>query len=143
MRRAQRAAGREPGFLKFVFVAGLSVPLNLAARAWLSTAVRYELAVVLSHLVGMAAAFLLTRRYVFGASGQGLPRELSRFALVNAVSLSITWLVSVSLFRVVFPAIHFTAMPELVAHGLGLGAAAVTSYLGHRHYSFGRPPAGN
>jgi putative flippase GtrA len=123
-------------FLKFVFFAGLSVPVNLGARALLSLVVRYELAVVLSHLVGMAVAYVLTRRFVFGSSGRGVTGELGRFAVVNAVSLGITWTISVGLVRIVFPAVGFTFMPELIAHGAGLFCAAVSSYVGHRRFSF-------
>lgn len=123
-------------FLKFVFFAGLSVPVNLGARMLFSVVVRYELAVVLSHLVGMAVAYVLTRRFVFGSSGRSVTGELGRFAIVNAVSLGITWTVSVGLVRIVFPAIGYTFMPELIAHGMGLFCAAVSSYVGHRRFSF-------
>jgi len=128
------------GFVGFVVAAGLSVPVNLAARALLSTVVPYELAIVLSHLVGMAVAFTLTRRFVFGASGRGVSAELGRFAAVNALSLAITWGVSVTLVRILFPAIGYRHFPELTGHFAGLCCAAVSSYLGHRYWSFARRP---
>jgi len=129
------------GFFGFVVAAGLSVPVNLAARALLSMVVRYEVAIVLSHLVGMAVAFTLTRRFVFGSSGRGVSGELGRFAAVNALSLAITWAVSVTLVRLVFPAVGYRYFPELTGHFAGLCCAAVSSYLGHRHWSFARGPS--
>jgi len=126
------------GFFRFVVAAGLSVPVNLAARAIFSLVMPYEVAIVLSHLVGMAVAFTLTRRFVFGASGRGVGGELGRFAAVNAVSLAVTWAVSVTLVRVVFPAVGYRYFPELTAHFAGLCCAALSSYAGHRYYSFAK-----
>jgi putative flippase GtrA len=137
-RLERRLAGRNLHFLWFVFVAGLSVPFNLAARVLFSTRMPYELAVVLSHGVGMLVAFALTRAFVFGPSERAPHSELGRFLLVNLMSLAITWLVSVALLRIVFPALRFDLEPGVVAHFLGLAAASVASYMGHRHFSFGR-----
>jgi putative flippase GtrA len=122
----------------FVFVAVMSVPVNLAARVLFSRVVSYEIAVVLSHLVGMLTAYLLTRTFVFDASGRSRRSEMVRFLLINVVSLAITWGVSVGLLRLVFPAFAGLWQPGLVAHAIGLACASVSSYFGHRHYSFGR-----
>lgn len=141
---SQRLAGsgsaRERGwhFARFVFVAGLSVPVNLGARVLLSTLVPYEIAIVLSHLVGMATAFALTRRFVFGPSGRPVHGELLRFGLVNALSLSVTWVVSVGLVRLVFPVIGYELAPYFTAHLAGLAASSLSSYWGHRRFSFAR-----
>jgi putative flippase GtrA len=125
-------------YLWFVFVAGLSVPVNLAARVMFSRVVSYEVAVVLSHFVGMLTAFLLTRTLVFDASGRSRRSEMGRFLLVNLLSLAITWSVSVGLLRMVFPAFGGLWQPGLLAHAIGLACASVSSYFGHRYYSFGR-----
>jgi len=125
-------------FLRFVIAAGLSVPVNLGARVLLSRVIAYEVAIVLSHLCGMLTAYVLIRSFVFEPSGRRPSSELTRFALVNVVSLVVTWVVAVGLLRVVFPRIGFAASPEFVAHFLGLGVAPFTSFYGHRRYSFGR-----
>ena len=125
-------------FIRFVVAAGLSVPVNLGTRILFSQAMPYEIAIVLSHGCGMLTAYALTRLFVFERSGRSAPSELGRFAAVNAVSVVQTWIVAVALVRIVFPRIGFATEPELVAHAVGLGCASVTSYLGHRHYSFGK-----
>ena len=125
-------------FLRFVIAAGLSVPVNLLARVALSTVVAYELAVVLSHVVGMLVAWGLTRLFVFEPSGAPMRVELGRFALVNVVSGAVTWLVAVGLLRTVFPAIGFVEQTELVAHVAGLTVSAIASFFGHRAFSFRR-----
>ena len=126
-------------FLRFVVAAGLSVPVNLGTRILFSRHLPYEVAIVLSHACGMVTAYVLTRLFVFERSGRSAGSELGRFALVNVVSATQTWLVAVGLVRLVFPAIGFDAQPELVAHVVALGLASVTSFYAHRLYSFGRP----
>lgn len=134
-------SGRVDGrirFLRFLVAAGLSVPVNLGTRILFSRALPYEVALVLSHLCGMLTAYALTRLFVFERSGRSARSELTRFAAVNVVSVVQTWIVAVGLVRLVFPHIGFDREPELVGHVIGLAAASVTSYLGHRHYSFGK-----
>ena len=128
--RAQRR------FLRFVLAAGASVPVNIAARVVLSNWVRYEIAVLLSHLVGMLTAYTLTRLFVFEKSGRKLPSELARFALVNVYSAGQTWVVSVGLVYWVFPWVGFETWPELIAHVIGLALASVTSFVAHSRDSF-------
>ena len=125
-------------FLKFLVAAGLSVPVNLGSRVLLSRVMPYEAALVVSHLCGMLTAFLLTRSFVFERSGRRVSNELTRFTLVNVLSLIVTWVVAVGLLRLVFPRVGFDTQPELVAHIAGLGLASLTSFYGHRRYSFGQ-----
>ena len=124
-------------FLKFLVAGGLSVPVNLGSRLLLSRIMPYEAAVVVSHLCGMLTAFLLIRSFVFARSNRRVSNELARFTVVNLVSLSVTWIVAVGLVRIVFPRVGFDIYPELVAHVAGLGIASLTSFYGHRRYSFG------
>lgn len=125
-------------FLRFVLAAGASVPVNIGARIMFSRFMPYELAVLLSHAVGMLFAYTLTRLFVFEASGRSVRSELTRFALVNLVSAALTWIVSVALLRLVFPWIGFARQPELVAHVIGLACASLSSFVGHRRFSFRR-----
>lgn len=123
-------------FFFFVLASGASVPVNLGSRILFSKVVPFEIAVVFSHFVGMATAFVLTRTFVFKSSRTGRAGEFYRFALVNMVSLGQTWVVSELLLRLLFVKVGYSMYPELTAHAIGLGTAAFTSFLGHRHYSF-------
>jgi putative flippase GtrA len=126
-------------FVRFVIAAGLSVPFNLGSRVIFSYFVSFEIAVVLSQFVGMIVAFLLTRAFVFDSSPDDKIGEFSRFAIVNAVSLAQTWIVGVSVLRIVLPYFSFTYHPELVAHFVGLASSSVTAFIGHRYFSFREP----
>jgi len=54
------------------------------------------------------------------------------------VALGFVWVISVGLARVVFPAIGMTWHADDIAHLIGVLAPAVTSYVGHRFYTFAR-----
>ena len=86
-------------YIRFLVAGGLSVPVNLASRVLFSHWMPYELAIVLAHGCGMLTAYALTRLFVFEPSGRPGRVEVARFAVVNLVSVTITWLVAVGLVR--------------------------------------------
>jgi len=125
-------------FLKFLVTGGIAALVNLASRYVLNHLIPFEPAVVVAYLLGMTTAYLLARRFVFDASGRSVASEVRRFVLVNLVALGFVWVISVGLARVVFPAIGFTWHADDIAHLIGVLAPAVTSYIGHRFYTFAR-----
>ncbi len=129
-------------FGRFLLTGGVAAGVNVASRWVLSHALAYEVAVVIAYLAGMATAYLLSRAFVFARSGRSVADEATRFALVNVVALLQVWVVSVGLARLVFPAVGFGWHAEDIAHLIGVAIPAVTSYFGHRHFSFSRRPEG-
>lgn len=125
-------------FGRFLVTGGVAAGVNVGTRWLLSHAMVYEIAVVVAYLVGMVTAYALTRLFVFERSGRAMLDEAVRFALVNVVALAQVWIVSVGLARLVFPAIDFTWHAEDIAHLIGVAIPAVTSYFGHRHFSFAK-----
>lgn len=127
-------------YVRFVIAAGLSVPFNVASRVLFSIVLPFEIALILAHMVGMLVAYVLTRTFVFRSSLSRKSEELMRFAIVNIVSLLQTWVVAIALLRLVFPYLSFATYPELCAHVIGLSTASVTSFFGHRMFSFQERP---
>lgn len=125
-------------FLKFLVTGGIAALVNLLSRYALNHVISFEAAVVVAYLLGMSTAYLLARRFVFDASGRSVASEVRRFVLVNLVALGFVWAISVGLARIVFPAIGFTWHADDIAHLIGVLAPAVTSYIGHRFYTFAR-----
>ncbi len=125
-------------FGRFLVTGGVAAGVNVGSRWLLSHAMVYEVAVVVAYLIGMATAYALTRLFVFERSGRTMVDEAVRFALVNMVALVQVWVVSVGLARLVFPAIGFAWHAEDIAHLIGVAIPAVTSYFGHRHFSFAK-----
>lgn len=123
-------------FLRFVVTGGVAAAVNVASRWALDFVMPYAVAVCFAYLVGMTTAFILARMFVFDASGGTTHGQYARFALVNAVAFVQVWLVSVGLALLLFPAIGFTWHPDTVAHVIGVISPILTSYAGHKHFSF-------
>ena len=123
-------------FLRFLLTGGFAAAVNIGSRYLFNFVMPFEYAVLVAYLCGMATAFVLARLFVFEASGRSLGSDFYRFAIVNVFALALTWLISVGLVRYVFPAIGFTWYANDVAHIIGVLAPAVTSFVGHRFYTF-------
>lgn len=123
-------------FGRFLVTGGIAAGANVVSRWLLNFAMPFEAAVVVAYLIGMTTAYVLSRLFVFATSGRSVRDEFFRFAIVNAVALVQVWLVSVGLARYLFPAVGFTWYADDIAHMIGVVIPAVTSYLGHRHFSF-------
>lgn len=126
-------------FWTFVAVGGLAAIVNWFSRIMFSAqGFPFEFAVIVAYIFGMATAYLLSRMFVFERTGRSLASEIWRFVLVNIVALVIVWIVSVSLERWILPQIGWTWRPAEVAHGIGILSPIVTSYFGHRFFTFGK-----
>jgi len=123
-------------FVAFVVAGGIAAAVNIGSRILFSLVMRYEIAILVAYLCGMTVAYILNRMFVFAASGRGMPSEYARFTLVNLLAVAQVWIVSVGLARFVFPAVGFAWHAETVAHVVGVLVPVVTSYLGHKHFSF-------
>jgi len=123
-------------FFRFLLTGGFAALVNLATRYALNLAMPFEAAVVAAYLIGMATAYIFSRLFVFDGSGRSVGSEFSRFAIVNAFALILVWLISVGLARTVFPALGLRWYADDIAHFIGVLAPAVTSYLGHKHFTF-------
>lgn len=128
-------------FGRFLVTGGVAAGVNVASRWLFDFVMPFEAAVVVAYLAGMVTAYTLSKLFVFSRSGRSVSDEFLRFAIVNVVALAQVWVVSVGLARYGFPAIGFTWHADDVAHVIGVIVPAVTSYLGHRHFSFAARPA--
>ena len=99
-------------------------------------------AVIAAYATGMAIAFVLFRTFVFPGSPTPLARQISAFVLVNLLGVAQTWLLSLFLVDFLFPRLGFHIYPEAIGHALAIAAPVVTSWFGHRHFTFARanPP---
>jgi len=131
-------SGMTTEFLKFLVTGGLAALVNVASRYALNLVMPFEVAVVVAYLIGMTTAYILARFFVFQRSDRSIGSEFRRFTLVNLVALVLVWVISVGLARFVFPALAFTWHADDIAHLIGVLAPAVSSYFGHRLYTFAR-----
>jgi putative flippase GtrA len=127
---------RTSAFLRFLLAGGLAAGVNIASRYVFNTVMPFEIAVVVAYLCGMTTAYVLSRAFVFEASGRSRWEEFGRFGLVNLLAAAQVWLVSVGLARYGLPAVNWTFHPHEIAHVIGVLFPVVSSYLAHKHFSF-------
>ena len=123
-------------FGRFLLVGGIAAAINVISRIIYGACVDYSMSIVLAYLTGMVAAFVMARRFVFTPGRNSVRRSAAIFTLVNAVALIQTWVVSITLADHVFPTLGIRQHSETMAHIIGVGVPAFTSYIGHREWSF-------
>lgn len=127
---------RNSRFLSFLFVGGFAALVNVSARFFLSYILSYSVAIFLAYLVGMATAYILSKKFVYEKSGRAASHEILWFTLVNLFGVLQVWVVSIALARYAFPALGISWHTETLAHVIGVSSPAITSYFGHKHLSF-------
>lgn len=123
-------------FIKFLFVSGIAAVANIVARMLFSLWMAYAPAIVLAFCIGLGTAFCLNRLYVFRQADRPVHQQAVWFTVVNLAAVLQTLGISLLLADLVFPAIAFRWYPETVAHVLGVAAPVMTSYFGHKHFTF-------
>jgi putative flippase GtrA len=123
-------------FAAFVLIGGLAAALNVGARILVDQYVSYDVAIVIAFFIALTFAFSLNRAYVFTGGEGGIPKQYSRFLLINLLALIQVWGISVGLARWLFPAVGFEWNAETIAHAIGVVSPVATSFFLHKHFSF-------
>lgn len=123
-------------FAAFVAVGGTAAVVNFGSRILLSHWLPYVAAIVLAYCFGMLTAFVLNRLVVFRNPRNRLHQQAFWFVLVNLAALAQTVLVSLLFARWIFPLLSMDWRPETVAHAIGVAVPVLTSYWGHRRFTF-------
>lgn len=123
-------------FLLFLLCGGLAAALNWGSRFIFSIWLPFELAVVAAFIVGLLSGFLLMRWFVFIGGGQSLVSQAGKYLLVNIFALFQTLLISTLFARLLLPEIGVVKNIEALAHLVGVLTPVLTSYIGHKRWSF-------
>lgn len=123
-------------FIRFLSIGGIAAAVNFFSRILLSEWLVFKIAVIVAYMIGMVVAFILFRVFVFKASKHGIKKEAYYFVMVNLLAIVQVWLISVGLAEYLFPAIEFSFYREEIAHLVGISVPAITSYYGHKYWSF-------
>ena len=123
-------------FFQFLFVGGIAAGINFISRIGFNEFFSYRISIVLAYIIGMIVAFTLFKHYVFEKSKLHYSQEIKNFTIVNIFGIIQVWVISVGLAEYLFPSISFTFYPNEVAHFIGLGVPAISSYFGHKYFSF-------
>ena len=125
-----------PQFIRFLAAGGIAAGANFGSRFVFSVFFPYAVAVFFAYLVGMLVAFLLMRGNVFNASQGPLTPQVIKFAGVNLLAVLQTLAISLLLARWVLPSVGIEDQAEALGHLVGVLAPVVTSYFGHKLFTF-------
>lgn len=131
-------------FFRFLLAGGTAALVNVGSRVLYSHVMGYLPSVVVAYLTGMVTAFVLNRYLVFDGRGGQAGRQFIAFVLVNGVAVAQTVAISFLLGEWLLPGVLRSAsLAQTVGHVVGVLVPVLTSYLGHKHFSFRKPVAGS
>ena len=122
-------------FPRFLVAGGLAACANFGSRFLFSNWVDYQWAVLMAFCVGLSSGFLLNKYFVFARSSRRVRVEFSLYLAVNLFALAQTWLVSVYGAAWLEPAIGL-GPAQALAHLAGILCPVVSSYFGHKYFTF-------
>ncbi|GHU06660.1 hypothetical protein FACS1894158_13800 [Betaproteobacteria bacterium] len=125
-----------PQFVRFLIAGGVAAGVNFGSRFLYSFALAYEYAITAAFVTGLVTAFVLMRGHVFNATEGNIGKQLLRFVGVNLLALAQTLFISLVLARWLLPAIGVERHAEAIAHLCGVLVPVVTSYFGHKWFTF-------
>jgi len=121
-------------FLRFITLGSLAVFLNFFSRIILSAEFNYFISIILAQCIGMFAAFVLFRNYLFAPSNRSF--QWLRFIMVNLFSLVIILSVSHILVDYLLPTFGIIKYKYEIAHFIGIGSTVVSSFILHKFWTF-------
>ena len=125
-------------FFRFLVAGGIAAAANVLSRIAFSQFMGLAAAVVLAYCVGMLVAFVLMRSQVFPPSSSPVSHQVAKFVGVNLAAVLQTLVITLLLARWALPALGVRRFVEEIAHVVGVCVPVVTSYFGHKHFSFRR-----
>lgn len=123
-------------FILFLLSGGLAAGLNWGSRFIFSRWLPFELAVTAAFFVGLLSGFLLMRWFVFDGRGKPVIKQAGKYIVVNLFALAQTLLISSLLARWLLPEFGVVQHSEAIAHLVGVLVPVITSYIGHKRWSF-------
>jgi putative flippase GtrA len=122
--------------LRYLLFGAMAAGVNWGSRFGWSLLLPFHFAVVAAYATGMAFAFVTFRRFVFAGAGAAVGGQLRNFVIVNALGAAQTWVLAMVMVDKVLPAIGWTFQPEACGHAAAIAAPTVTSWFGHRYFTF-------
>ncbi|HEX7324216.1 MAG TPA: GtrA family protein [Rhodanobacteraceae bacterium] len=123
-------------FIGFVMASGFAALVNIATRIVFNRWMPFSASIVAAYVCGMITAFTLNRLFVFRETVNPFHRQAFWFVMVNVAAVIQTLIVSLVLARWVLPTIGFHWHVDTVAHVCGVVEPLITSFIGHKHFTF-------
>lgn len=123
-------------FVLFVVAGGLAAAVNFGSRIVFSQWLHYVPAIVIAYCLGMITAFTLNKLFVFNQASNRLHHQVLWFIVINLAAVAQTVAISLLLARWLLPALGIDFHNETMAHAAGVAVPVITSYIGHKRFSF-------
>lgn len=130
------SVGLSRQFVAFLAAGGIAAMANIGSRIIFSHWLPFAAAIVTAYVVGMIVAFVLFRLFVFGTPQHDLRRQVVYFTGVNIAAVLQVLGISLLLARWLLPRWGFHQHVDTIAHTVGVAVPALTSYIGHRFFTF-------
>ena len=127
---------KDNNFIKFVIACSIAATVNFCSRIFLGEYVSYITSIVVAYLFGMITAYTLCRLFVFTPVYNSTAKQMLYFTLVNGVAVIQTIIISLVLTNYFLLGVHNLHERETIAHFFGVCAPILTSYFGHKLFSF-------
>ncbi|MGM0884289.1 MAG: GtrA family protein [Bacillota bacterium] len=127
---------RSKQFVKFMLVGGSAAAVNFLSRLLLDYLLSYALSIIIAYIIGMIVAFLLNKWLVFEEADNQTTRQFIMFIVVNIFAVLQTYAISMLLVKWFLPFLDFDWHSHEVAHFVGISVPIVTSYIGHKYFTF-------
>jgi len=124
-------------FFTFSFFGLVALLINLGARLALNLFFSFSISVFLAHIFAMGCAYFLFQTYVF-RSYRNFKSSLFKFLIINFISLIQVWTVSYFMAYFILPSFGFSEFLYLISHLFGVFSTVITSFVGHKYWSFRR-----
>jgi putative flippase GtrA len=123
-------------FLRFLLTGGIAAIVNFLSRILFNLWVDFSVSVYLAYITGMVTAFFLKRHFVFSKGKQPISHSIGFFILVNIIAFLQTLGITMLFLHYVLPYFSIVKMTHEIAHAIGIMAPVITSYIGHKRWSF-------
>lgn len=125
-------------FLQFLFAGGIAALVNFFSRIILNQFFSFSTSIIIAYILGMITAYLLMRFLVFKSSSTSYHKSSIYFIVVNLLAVLQTWLISLFLFYTILPRLDIHFYSKEISHAIGVLFPVITSYYGHKYFSFRR-----
>lgn len=122
-------------FSTFIVVGSVAAAVNFVSRIILNLWFGFEYSVVISYFLGLITCYVLSRKFVFFETDSSIVFSSIKFVFVNIVAIIQTYYVSIYLYLLLNKYTDWSYSKEL-AHFCGICVPVITSYFGHKYFSF-------
>lgn len=122
-------------FILFLVAGGTAALCNFGSRIVINKWLDFNISVILAYCLGMVVAYSLFRIFVFTERKTPVLSSTVKFVLVNVIAVIQTYFISVYLNMFLQAHIDWSYTEE-IAHAVGIVVPVITSFIGHKYFSF-------